>query len=256
MKKQFLFILSTLFSVQLFSQGKIVSVVNDSTELQQFEDGTKIKVNYLFNGNAVSLKDKDSLLAKGASYQQEFNIKNVGKEIVGEVNFLVTGYELPAKKDNPTKDIAPLTLNMLNNLRGIRFPDFDWIDIGGNKLSPETLKGKTMVFNFWHTSCIPCVAEMPLLNTVVEKYRNKAVVFIASTPNTEIELKKFLLKTAFKYEQVAAVDPKKIFDPMPGWPIHIVVDKTGVILFSALGKQNGIEEKLSRIIDQSLNTIK
>ncbi|GAB2817532.1 TlpA family protein disulfide reductase [Ferruginibacter profundus] len=252
MIRYFLIFALLFFSGKIFSQGKVIAAVNDSTELQQFDDGTQIKVSYFFNGNGVSLKDKDNLLAKGGvSYQQEFNIKNVGKEIIGEVNFLLADYDLPAKKE-----LHPQTLDMLTNLKGVYFPAFSWRDINGNEFSTESLKGKTVVLNFWHTSCIPCIAEIPVLNTLAEKYENKNVVFIASSPNEKTGLNKFLIKNTFKYIQVAETDPNKIFTPMPGWPIHIVIDSNGIIQFAALGKQNGLEEKLSKSIDESLHAIK
>jgi len=251
--KLFIFsILSFLLMHTTFSQGRLLSVVSDSIELQQFDDGQQLKVSYLLNGKAISLKDKEALFAKETYVQQEFNIKTIGKEVIGEINLL-----LPESKTATKQEARPLatsvkTLDLLKDLKGIPFPPFNWTDINGNKLSADGLRGKTVVLNFWHTSCIPCIAEMPLLNELVKQYKEKNVVFISSTPNSPEELKGFLTKVPFQYTHVPATEPRSIFDPFPGWPIHIVMDGEGTIKFHAIGKQKDIEQKLMKAIDESL----
>jgi thiol-disulfide isomerase/thioredoxin len=249
------FILSTILTLSTslgFSQGKVISVLNDSTELQQFDDGQQLKVSYLLNGTAISIKEKDNLVATVTNVHQEFNIKTSCKEIVGEINLLVPDYELPKKEEVRPKRIYPKTVDLLKDLKGTLFPAFSWTGINGNKLSLDELKGKTIVLNFWHTSCIPCIAEMPLLNELVKQYAGKEVVFIASTPDNNAGLQKFLGRTRFAYNQVAEVEPRMIFDPFPGWPIHIVLNGNGIIKFHAIGKQKDIEQKLVRSIDEAL----
>lgn len=244
MKIIILQILSAVVTFHAFSQGKVVTVLNDSTELRQFDDGQQLKVSYLLNGTAISINEKEKLLANEVYVQQEFNIKTVAKEIVGEVNLLLPDsklFQVPAK-----------SLNILKNVKGISFPVFSWTDISGNKLSLAGLAGKTVVFNFWHTSCVPCIAEMPLLNELAKQYTGRDVVFIASTPNNVDQVKQFLKKTVFTYNQVAGVEPGSVFDPFPGWPIHIVLNGNGIIKFHALGKQKDIEQKLVKAINEAL----
>lgn len=242
-----------LFSVNaVFSQDKTVSILNDSMELQQYDDGQSLKVRYLLNGSAISLKDKDRLLANENYVRQEFNIKTVGKEVQGEINLLIDDAVLEKKPENKPVAVPPHSINIFSDLKGTSFPGFSWTDLNGNNYSLEGLKGKVVVFNFWHTSCVPCIAEMPLLNQLVKQYAGREVVFIASTLNTKEQTRAFLQKTAFDYKQVAAIDPKSIFDPFPGWPIHIILDKEGLIRFHVLGKQPDIEHKLMKCIDDAL----
>lgn len=243
----------SLFFLCFKTHAQTVTVLNDSTELQEYDTGEKLKVNYLLNGIPISLKDKGNLLAEETYLKQEFNIKTVAGETVGEINFIAANVSL--NKDVAIVPVAK-TINILNNPKGKAFPLFNWADLNGKLFSNENLKGKIVVLNFWHTSCGPCIAEMPALNELVEKYSGKDVVFIASSLNKPEELKKFFLKRDFKYNQVALIDPTTIFDPMPGWPIHIVIDGNGITRFAVLGKQPAIEQRISKAIEESLTTYK
>jgi len=40
-------------------------------------------------------------------------------------------------------------------------PDFSLNDLSGQPVSLSSLKGRTVLINFWTTTCPPCVAEMP-----------------------------------------------------------------------------------------------
>ena len=43
-------------------------------------------------------------------------------------------------------------------------PDFTLKDLTGKKWRLSQLKGKTVVLNFWFTTCPPCIQEIPDLN--------------------------------------------------------------------------------------------
>ncbi len=235
------------------SQTLKVSFVNDTTELQEYENGEKLKVIYRANGRTLTLKEKDSLLLSYPFLPREFNIKSDGPEITGEINFTEPGIQFPVVKAAVVENKQPLTLNLSGNLTGLAFPAFTWKDLGNQAYSLDALKGKVVVLNFWHTSCVPCIAEMPLLNQLKKEFENDPVVFLAVSPNTIRELSEFLGKRKFDYHQIPGVDTKDFFSPFPGWPIHVVLDREGFIRFSVLGKQKDIEKKLAKAISQSIH---
>ncbi len=244
--------LFTCLSIIGVAQITKISVLNDTTELQEYSNGEKLKMHYKLNGKIITLKEKDKLVTDHPSIQQEFNIRNVNDEIIGEINFIDDTIIIEPVKKEIVEDFLASKLDISQSLNDRQFPDFSWLDINGNRISLDQLRGKTIVLNFWHTSCVPCIAEMPLLNKLVEKYNKQDVVFISATPNTEEELKEFMIKRKFDYLQVPNVDTKTIFFPLPGWPIHVVLNNTGKIGFYALGKQNNIEEKLVESIERSV----
>lgn len=52
-------------------------------------------------------------------------------------------------------------------------------DQQGNSVSLEDLKGKVVFINFWATWCGPCIAEMPSIQKLYDKFKDKKdVVFV------------------------------------------------------------------------------
>jgi len=49
----------------------------------------------------------------------------------------------------------------------------------GKRISPEVFGGNLLVLNFWETSCVPCVKEMPSLSDFARKFRSEHVVVVA-----------------------------------------------------------------------------
>lgn len=63
---------------------------------------------------------------------------------------------------------------------GIRHaPESKFVLLDGSHTTTEDLKGKVALINFWATSCTTCVAEMPQMVAVYDKYRAKGYEAIA-----------------------------------------------------------------------------
>jgi uncharacterized protein (TIGR03435 family) len=56
----------------------------------------------------------------------------------------------------------------------------------------KSLNGKVIVLEFWATWCAPCIASMPHLNDLSEKFKNKGVQFISITDESAEKASHFL----------------------------------------------------------------
>lgn len=52
-------------------------------------------------------------------------------------------------------------------------PNFNFTDLNGHIYNKESCKGKIVVLNFWFINGAPFAAEIPLLNQLVELYKNR-----------------------------------------------------------------------------------
>jgi thiol-disulfide isomerase/thioredoxin len=86
---------------------------------------------------------------------------------------------------------------------GKPLPEFEGKTLSGLSVSNESLKGKTVVFNFWFVNCKPCIEEIPRLNELVKKYQNHPdIVFLSVTFDKDKKVKNFLKKQPFLYEHI------------------------------------------------------
>ena len=113
-------------------------------------------------------------------------------------------------------------------------PAFSLTSLEGEKFELAALRGKVVVLNFWFTGCAPCVAEFTKLNKLVDKFKNKEVVFIAPTLDNAATLEPFLKDHAFKYHVVPnslslIVNSYRDGSGNVVFPTHIVIDKEGKI---------------------------
>ena len=57
-------------------------------------------------------------------------------------------------------------------------PDFTLTDLDGNSVRLQDLRGQVVFLNFWATWCPPCRAEMPDIEALHRKYRDRGVVVL------------------------------------------------------------------------------
>jgi thiol-disulfide isomerase/thioredoxin len=58
-------------------------------------------------------------------------------------------------------------------------------DTHGNTQDINKYRGKIVVLNFWATWCVPCQHEMPLLQEMQKKYKDKGVVVLGASVDDE-----------------------------------------------------------------------
>lgn len=80
-------------------------------------------------------------------------------------------------------------------------PEFSLNDLSGQKRSLADYKGKVVLLNFWATWCPPCLAELPALNRVAKKYKDKGLRVVTISCDSPDELEKVKkLQTENSYE--------------------------------------------------------
>ena len=65
-------------------------------------------------------------------------------------------------------------------------PDFSFPDMDGNMVSLEDLRGKYVYIDIWATYCSPCRAEIPYLQKLEEKLKDKNIYFVSISVDTNL----------------------------------------------------------------------
>lgn len=145
----------------------------------------------------------------------------------------------------------------LKKIKTTKYPakPFTLVDLNNNTYDLQKLKGKIVVINFWFTKCKPCVAEIPELNNLVDKYSGKDVVFLGITFDNKKTLEKFLAKKEFKYNIIP--DAMKIINEneIKSFPANIIIDKDSNVIFTGDGLNSETTiPGLDYIIEKLLNS--
>jgi thiol-disulfide isomerase/thioredoxin len=72
-----------------------------------------------------------------------------------------------------------LAAGYLAFFRTTRAPEVTFSTLQGERLSTASLRGKVVLVNFWATSCVTCVKEMPKLVETHRKYQARGFETLA-----------------------------------------------------------------------------
>lgn len=109
--------------------------------------------------------------------------------------------------------------------------NFTLRDVNGKEVSLASLKGKTVLLNFWATWCPYCVREMPALQNLHRKYGKKGLVILTINVEDTQTAKEFLRAKGFTFK--AVVDAENIVSDLYGvevLPTTFIINRDGDIV--------------------------
>lgn len=111
-----------------------------------------------------------------------------------------------------------------------KFFDAKFVDVNGKMVDLTTLRGKTVVVNFWSTWCPPCVEEMPMFDEVQSQWKDKNVVFVGIAADQADNVKSFLQKTSVNYPIVIGGQPsfdlsRELGNRYDAVPFTLIIDR-------------------------------
>lgn len=132
-------------------------------------------------------------------------------------------------------------------------PLFSAETLEGKMIDLQSLRGQVVVLNMWYTGCLPCIKEMPELNKLSEKFKDKAVSFLAINWDDKEETKNFLKKYPFSFQIIPGrndIIRKQYMGKHLVFPTTYVIDQKGVVrkVFSGADKLEEITALLNNLI--------
>jgi peroxiredoxin len=111
-------------------------------------------------------------------------------------------------------------------------PEFELTLVDGSKVRLSELRGQVVVLNFWATWCVPCRAELPLLDGYYRATSKHGLRVFAVT--TENSLPLFRLKPLFATLSITPVRQIKGKYDLIGnaVPTNYIIDRRGVVRYA------------------------
>lgn len=167
------------------------------------------------------------------------------------------------KQKSHDKKLAELKKDMLDE----EAPQFTLKNLDGETISLTSLKGKTVILDFWATWCGPCKASFPGMQEVVKKYENDenvSLLFVDTFEDgkkREENVAKFIKDN--KYDFHVLIDDKTKDDRyqvadkygVTGIPTKVIIGPSGRINFKSVGF-NGSNDKLKQEIDLMIELLR
>jgi len=145
------------------------------------------------------------------------------------------GLATPVHAGNEREHLDALMVQTLPT--PIPAPAFRLADVGGVSRTLENLRGSVVLLNFWATWCIPCRDEMPVMERLHQRYRQRGftvlgVNFKESAP----EVHAFLKNLGVTFETVLDIDGRVSEKyRVRGLPVTFLVDREGRLIWKAIG---------------------
>jgi thiol-disulfide isomerase/thioredoxin len=125
-------------------------------------------------------------------------------------------------------------------------------DVAGKHQTLAPYKGRVLVVNFWASWCGPCVAEMPELVRLHDRYAKKGIEFIGIGVDSSQNVQNFLKKIPVDYPILVsgfggADLARSLGNTAGALPFTVVIDANGAVRSTKLGQVTPAE--LSKTLD-------
>ena len=128
-------------------------------------------------------------------------------------------------------------------------------DMDGKSIKGDQFKNSVVVFDFWATWCGPCIAEIPFLNRLQEKYKDRGVKVVGVTlaSGDAGEVKPFVSRFKMAYPVLMGNDDQAYDLNIMGFPTTYIVDRDGKVYQKYVGagpsKAQRMESDILRLLE-------
>ena len=139
-------------------------------------------------------------------------------------------------------------------------PTFELKDTEGVTVSLESLKGKTVILDFFATWCGPCRQGMPVLMDIAERRADEGVVlYVIDLDEPADKIKSFMKKQGWTVNVLLTGDSKVADEYMvSGIPHTVIVAPDGSLQFVEIGfrGKEHAEQQINQAIDKAIESSK
>lgn len=148
--------------------------------------------------------------------------------------------------------VAVVEPSAINDSERSSISDYNWQlkDISGNVFDFNSAKGKVVVINFWATWCPPCIAEMPSMEVLYQKYKNTDdLVFLFVSNEDREKLSEFMAQKNYTFPVYQPINKYPEAFNVSSIPRTFVISKSGAVVIDKTGPADWSSESVFSTIE-------
>ncbi len=148
--------------------------------------------------------------------------------------------------------IPPLGLNSGSGEK-ISEADYQWSfqEMNGKTINLGQMKGEVVFLNFWATWCPPCIAEMPSIEKLHEKYGDRIKIVLISQENPQT-VNAFLKKNKYTLPTYISDGSVPVIFKSRSIPTSFLISPEGKIVLKKKGAAKWNSRKVEKLIDKMI----
>ena len=154
---------------------------------------------------------------------------------------------------------AELARDLVASPRRVRepvAPEFSVPTFNGSVVSLKSLRGRTVLLDFWGTWCPPCRAASPALVKLQKRYAGEPLTIVgisSDPPEDEPKVRRYVESYDMPWPQHLDVS-RKVHDAyeIDAFPTYIIIDGDGIVTVRLRGWASNTEQRLDSEIRKSL----
>jgi peroxiredoxin len=127
--------------------------------------------------------------------------------------------------------------------------------LDGKKVRLSDYLGKKVILlDFWHTTCHPCIQELPELVKLHRKYAAQGFVVLGITtdgPETRADVTSVVRDNSIDFpillDEETAVQDR--YNPKGELPFTVLINRSGAIVLKRASYQAGDEKSMQQLVD-------